>query len=110
MTPTRRTLFVAFALTAVLAAILLSTATRATPHVRDQVVAAFNERFDGEVALEVLQVRVFPRPEVAGAGLVVRLDDGRGAPVLRLGGFEASAGALGLLATPVRLRKLDLER
>jgi hypothetical protein len=111
MTRTRRTLFVAFALTAVLAAVLLSTATRATPHVRDQVVTAFNERFDGEVALEVFQVRVFPRPEVAGAGLVVRLENVRDAPpILRLGRFEASAGALGLLATPVRLRTLDLER
>ena len=111
MTRTRRTLFVAFALTAIVGAILLSAATRATPHVREQVVAALNERFDGEVGLDVFQVRVFPRPEVSGTGLVVWLGDREDAPpVVRLGRFQASAGVFGLLATPVRLRTVDLER
>jgi hypothetical protein len=106
-----RTLLVAFLLVAIVVAVLLSAASRATPHVRDQVVSALNDRFRTDVALDQLQVSVFPRPEVNGAGVVVGWP-GRDdiPPLVRVGAFEASAGALGLLGTPVRLRTVHLDR
>ena len=111
MSRRRRTFLFALVTAAILVALLLSRASRATPHVRDQVVAAMNERFESEVALEALQVSVFPRPEVTGRGLSVRWN-GRDdvPPLVRLGTFEASAGLLGLLGTPVRLHTVELDR
>jgi AsmA-like C-terminal region len=111
MSRRRRTFLFALVTGGILVALLLSLASRATPHVRDQVVAAMNERFESEVALEALQVSVFPRPEVTGRGLSVRWD-GRDdvPPLVRLGTFRASAGLLGLLGTPVRLHTVELDR
>jgi hypothetical protein len=104
-------LVVGLVLAAIVAVVLLSFASRATPHVRNQVVTAFNERFESEVSLETLQVGVFPRPHVRGSGLVVRWDVHRDVPPLvRLGTFGASAGLMGLLGTPVRLRSVELDR
>lgn len=111
MTRARRLLLVGLALAAIALAILAARLTRATPHVRDQVVAALNDRLDGDVVLEEFQVRAFPRPAVAGAGLSVRLaGDSDEPPLVRIGRFSASAGLLGLAGTPVRLRRVDLER
>jgi hypothetical protein len=111
MRRSRRTLLVALVLVGILAAVLLSRASRATPHVRDQVVAALNERFESEVAIDVFQVSVFPRPEVNGSGLAVRLDGRTDVPpLIRIGTFGASAGVLGLSGTPVRLRSVELDR
>jgi AsmA-like C-terminal region len=86
-------------------------ASRATPHVREQIVGALNARFENEVALESLQVSVFPRPEVTGAGLAVRWEGPTDVPpLIRIGTFSSSAGVLGLLGTPLRLRDVTLER
>jgi hypothetical protein len=41
-------------------------------HVRDRVVAALNTRFQSDVDLELLQISVFPRPEISGEGLTLR--------------------------------------
>ena len=111
MTRSRRTLLVASLLFGIVAAALLSLASRAAPHVRDQVVASVNERFHAGVALEAFQVKVFPRPEVTGQGLVVSWH-GRSdvPPLIRMGTFGASAGVLGLIGTPVRLRTVQLDR
>ena len=104
-------LIVAFVLAAVVAVVLLSLAIRATPHVRDQVVAALNERFESEVSLETLQVGVFPRPDLRGSGLVLRWEGRQDVPpLIRIGTFGASAGFMGLLGTPVRLRSVELDR
>lgn len=110
MKRSRRNILAALILVAILAAVLLSAASRATPHVRDQVVAALNDRFESDVALEAFQVSVFPRPEVNGAGLTIHAAGADGPPLIRLGAFEASAGALGLVGTPVRLRTVKLDR
>jgi hypothetical protein len=107
----RRALLTTAILVAIVAAVLVSAASRATPHVRDQLLAAFNERFETDVAIDALQVAVFPRPEVSGAGLTVGASHGTGAPPLvRVDAFGASAGLLGLLGTPVRLRTVTLDR
>jgi hypothetical protein len=107
----RRSLLIAFTLILISAAILLSVATRITPHVRDRAVAALQERFQSEVALESLQISVFPRPEIIGTGLSLR-QDGRTdvPPLIRIGSYAASAGIWGLLSTPLRLKTVELER
>ena len=110
MKRSRRTVLAVLILVAIVGAVLLSRASRATPHVRDQVVAALNDRFNGDVALDAFQVSVFPRPEVSGAGLAVHAGGADGTPLIRLGSFDASAGLLGLIGTPVRLRTVKLDR
>src|SRR5688572_14547964 len=71
-TPLRRSVLIAFTLILIVGAILVSLATRMTPHVRDRAIAALNERFRSEVALDSLQISTFPRPEVSGGGLTLR--------------------------------------
>jgi hypothetical protein len=112
MTPWRRTLLVAVALVAIAGAVLLSLASRATPHVRDEIVTALNERLQSQVALDVFQVGVFPRPEVTGSGLAVRWEGRTDVPPLvKVGAFSASAGLFGLLGPgPLRLRQVQLDR
>ncbi len=111
MRPSRRTLLVAVVLLGIVSVVLLSRASRATPHVRDRVVAALNERFESDVAIDTFQAGVFPRPEINGSGLAVRWQGRTDVPPLvRLGTFSASAGLFGLLGTPVRLRTVQLDR
>jgi uncharacterized protein involved in outer membrane biogenesis len=111
VTRSRRTLLVTALLLAITLVVLLSRASRATPHVRDHVIATMKERFHGNVELDAFQVGVFPRPEINGSGLVVRRKrDGDDPPIIRLGTFSASAGVLGLIRTPVRLRTVTLDR
>lgn len=105
----RRTL-VALVLLTVLAVVVLSWASRATPLVHARVVSALNERFESEVLLETFQMSVFPRPEINGSGVVVRGEGRTDVPLVRIGTFSASAGVFGLLGTPVRLRVVELDR
>lgn len=107
----RRGLIAALVLLLIVAAVLVSLAARATPHVRDVVVGALKERFDSQVVIESLRVGVFPRPELSGSGLAVRWN-GRAdvPPLVRIGTFSASAGLYGLLGTPVRLNSVELDR
>jgi AsmA-like protein len=110
-TTRRRTaLLVAGTLLAICGVVVLSLATRGTPYLRDRVVAALNGRFQSQVAVETLQVGIFPRPEVSGAGLVLR-HNGRTdvPPLITLESFTGSAGLLGLFATPLSLRSIELE-
>jgi len=106
----RRALLVPATLLVIVGAVLLSTAMRLTPHVRDIVVTALNDRFDSKVALESLQVVAFPRPEVVGSGLAVR-HRGRTdvPPLVAIQSFSSSAGLLGLMGTPLHLRTVELE-
>jgi hypothetical protein len=107
----RRVRLIASVLVVIIAAVTLSRVSRATPHVRDEVVKALNDRFDSEVELDSFQVSVFPRPEIDGSGLKVKWD-GRSdvSPIVQIGTFHASAGAYGLLTSPVRLRTVELDR
>ena len=105
----RRTLLIAGLLLAIAAVVALSVATRLTPHLRNRVVSALNARFESEVALESLQVGVFPTPEVSGGGLVLR-HNGRTdvPPLISVRAFTGSAGLMGLFATPLSLRQVTL--
>jgi hypothetical protein len=106
---TRRNLVAAFTLILICGAILLSLATRLTPYVRNQAVTTFNERFQSDVHLDVLQVSAFPRPEVTGGGLQLR-HNGRTdvPPLIKIDTYGASAGLFGLFSSPVRLRTVEL--
>ncbi len=106
----RRSILVACALLLVVAAVFLSWVSRATPHVRDRIVAALNENFASQVAVDELQVSVFPRPEVSGARLALR-HNGRTdvPPLISIDSFFANAGVRGLLADPLHLREINLE-
>ena len=106
----RRTLLVVFTLVLIVGAILLSVATRITPHVRQRAAAALNERFKSDVELEALQVSIFPRPALVGTGLVLR-HKGRTdvAPLIKIGSYSASAGIWGLIHSPLHLKTVELD-
>jgi hypothetical protein len=106
----RRTLLIVFALIVIVGAILLSIATRITPHVRQRAVDALNERFKSDVDLASLQVSLFPRPEILGTGLVLR-HRGRTdvAPLIKIGSYSASAGLWGLIHSPLHLKTVELD-
>src|SRR6185503_9463212 len=56
------------------AAVLLlpSWASRSTPYVRQRILDALNARFASQVDVDVLNVDVYPQPEVSGKGLRLR--------------------------------------
>jgi hypothetical protein len=85
-------------------------ATRATPWARDRVVEALNERFSSKVSLESLDASIAPVPRAAGTGLRLR-HNGRTdvPPLITIRSFEATAGVMGLVRTPVHLRTVTLE-
>jgi hypothetical protein len=93
------------------AVVLVSIVTRQTPHVRDLVVEALNERFRSQVELDMLAVDAFPRPAIVGGGLRLR-HNGRTdvEPLIAIESFTASTGlwALGA-APPLHLRTVELE-
>ena len=106
----RRGMWVAVTLLLIAGAVLMERATRMTPYVRDQAVAALNAKFASQVELGSLQVSVFPRPEVVGEGVVLRYNgrtDVR--PLLAVRGFSSTAGMMGLWRKPLRLNTLDLD-
>jgi hypothetical protein len=106
----RRILFTAVVLLGAGVLTFLIWAVRATPAVRDRVVNALNARFESKVELASLQVSVMPRPRVWGDGLVLR-HMGRTdvPPLITIEHFDSSAGARGLLGTPLHLREVTLD-
>ena len=109
--PLRRSVLIAFTLILIVGAILVSLATRMTPYVRDRAIAALNERFRSEVALDSLQISTFPRPEVSGGGLDHSTQrPHRVTPLIRIESFSASAGLWGLMRSPLRLKTVEVDR
>lgn len=106
----RQLAIVGFTLALIVVAVIASRVSRVTPHVRDAAVNALADRFKSEVQLDALQVSVFPRPGVSGAGLDVRFN-GRAdrVPMIRVDSFMASAGLWGLMTSPLHLRSVDVE-
>ena len=106
----RRLILVACALLLIGAAVFLSWASRATPQVRERILAALNENFSSQVGLREMQVSIFPRPELWGSGLTLR-HEGRTdvPPLISIDSFSASAGVRGMLGTPIHLREISLD-
>ena len=93
----------------VAAVVAVTWGVRATPRVRERLIAALNERFETRIDLETLDVALMPRPRVAGSGFKFR-KGGRTdvPPLISLGSFEASAGIMGLLRSPIHLKTVSL--
>ena len=89
----------------------VSVVTRQTPHVRDLVVSALNERFRSQVELDALYVDAFPTPAITGTGLRLR-HNGRTdvEPLISIESFSAATGVWALTsAPPLRLRAVQLD-
>lgn len=106
----RRTALIVVMLVLLVVALVVSLATRMTPYVREQGVAALNARFQSDVELKSLRVSVFPRPAIVGQGLILR-HHGRTdvTPLIQIASYSASAGLFGLMGSPLHLRTVDLE-
>jgi len=106
----RRAFLIACALLLIVAALVLSGATRLTPYVRDRVVAVLNVRFESTVDLQSLQVSIFPRPDMTGGGLTLR-HKGRldVPPIISIKSFSAGAGLFGLIGRPLHLGTIHLD-
>lgn len=106
----KRSLLIACGVLLAAAALLVAWAVSQTPHIKERVVAALNERFASQVDLQSLDVAIVPRPRVSGAGLSLR-HNGRTdvPPLISIGAFEASAGIRGLLRTPLHLKNVTID-
>lgn len=106
----RRGLWIAGIGSVVAGSVLVIWAVRARPQIRGRLVAALNERFASKVDLQSLEVTIVPRPGASGSGLTIR-HNGRTdvPPLIAVDAFEASAGLVGLLRTPLRLRNVTLD-
>ncbi len=93
------------------ATVLVSIVTRQTPHVRDLVVDALNQRFRSQVELESLAVDAFPKAAITGSGLRLRYNGRTDVePLIAIESFSASAGLWALTAAPpLRLQTVELE-
>jgi hypothetical protein len=106
----RRGWLVIATLFAVVLAVIASSFSRLTPHVRDLALEALNERFDSDTEIATLQVSIFPQPAVRGTGLVVRYKGRRDVPpLLTVKAFSASASVPGLMFKRLHLKTIDLE-
>src|SRR5688572_10534550 len=90
-------------------ALLLLWLGQSTNWVRDRVVAALNERFSSQVELESLQLSLLPRPRASGTSLILRYNGRTDVPpLIRIGSFDGSASAIGLLGPAVRLKEVNI--
>ncbi|MBA2258121.1 MAG: hypothetical protein H0W18_04450 [Acidobacteria bacterium] len=97
-------------LVVIFCALLFSAATRLTPYVRHKAVAALEARFQSDLELTSFRAGLFPRPEVAGEGFILR-HNGRTdvPPLIRIKSYSATAGLLGLVRSPLHLRTIHLD-
>jgi hypothetical protein len=92
------------------AAVWLAWAVR-PEHVKERVIAAVNERFDGRVEADSLEISVFPKPALTGTGVTLRLRDHEDLPpLITVPSFSASATVQGLIGRQVHLSHIRLER
>ena len=93
-----------------LIAVALTTLARhINPLVRSRAVAMLSNRFDSDVELRDLQVTLFPRLAIHGAGLILR-HHGRTdvPPLIAIEKFSAEGKWSGLTGKPWHLSKLHL--
>ena len=113
-TPYRRTtrplLAVGAATLAVVAAVGLVLSTRLRPYLRDRFIEVLREHYASDVALESLDISLFPDIELAGTGLTLR-HRGRTdvPPLIHIRKITIHAGFFGVLKKPYRPRTVRLE-
>jgi hypothetical protein len=88
---------------------LVTWGIRATPQIRERLVAALNERFESQIDLSSLEVALLPAARVAGTDFKFR-HNGRTdvPPLITLDSFEASADIRGLMRSPIELDTVTL--
>lgn len=92
------------------AAVTLVWAVRATPQIRERLVAALNERFASQIDLRSLDVDILPKPRVTGSGLTFRYQGRTDVPpLISIGAFDASAGLAGLVRAPLHLHDVTID-
>jgi len=108
--PRRLRWFVAFigaGLVILLGALALLPSDR---EIRQRLERTLADRFEADVALDDLDVSLFPSPRVAGRGLRLRLHDRPGdRPLLLVARFRARTGWLAFFARPRRVESVELE-
>jgi len=105
----KRILWTIAAVLIIALAVGVTWGVRATPQIKERLLAALNERFESKIDLNTLDVAIMPRPRVNGTGFKFR-HDGRTdvPPLISLGSFEASAGIAGLVRSPIHLKTVTL--
>ncbi len=105
---------ISFALVVVLALLALASVVPfSSETLRQEVVDSLSDRFDGEVELAALHIRIFPRFHADGFGLTIRHKHRHDVPpLITVKSFSVDADLLGLLrkhVARVRLDGLDIE-
>jgi len=113
-TPYRRTirslLIIGAAALAAVAAVGFILSTRLRPYLRDRFIEVLREHYASDVALERLDISLFPDIELVGTGLTLRY---RGRtdvpPLIQIRKITIHTGFFGVLKEPYRARTVWLE-
>ncbi len=84
--------------------------SRMGPILRDRIQQELKERYQSDIQIQDLTISLFPRARVSGTNVVFR-EHGRTdvPPLVTMKRFEATAGFLGLIGKPTRVRVVRLE-
>jgi hypothetical protein len=102
---------IALGLMALLFLAVLTVPITLTPSVRHRLTAALNERFDANVDLRELKVTVLPHVRVEGQGLTLHHKKSASdlPPLIAIKSFYAEASLMGLIGSPLRLKRVYLD-
>jgi len=91
---------------ALLASFALSKKRTAELRTRDWIVKNLEQKFQSDVELADFRVKVFPKMQVIGKGLMLRYwPTPEAPPLIRIERFSFELGFLGIFRTPHRLRE-----
>jgi hypothetical protein len=78
--------------------------------VRDHLIAAVSNRFDGRVDVDAAMVSIYPRPAIGGSRLRIQLRNADPAtpPLVSVNSFQASAPFSGLIGPRIQLGNVTL--
>src|SRR4051812_11754131 len=94
----------------VLAVALMIAASRISPMARERVLTFLREKYQSEVELRDLKIKLFPRVRVTGEGLVMHYHQRTDLPpFVRIKSFSADAGIGDLLRDTKHVSELRLE-
>lgn len=80
-----------------------------SPWARGRAIQYLEQRFDGQVELAGLDIRLFPTVRVEGRGIAVRRQGRTDVPpIMRMDGFVAEMSLNGLLQSPHEVHKVTL--
>jgi hypothetical protein len=95
----------------ILAVFTLSEKRSAELKTRDWIVKILEQKFHGDVDLDDFHVKVFPKMQVVGKGLMLHYwPTPEAPPLIRIEKFSFDLGFLGLFRAPRRIPRVHLER